>query len=109
MRHSLRGTPHRQAEFLLRHAQARRVGGAVRGLGMEMWQAPDAVQRYRGISLQSNACFDNLKLWELIRLYAGLYEVFLSKAQIMDLLARFQLAEKAEAEAQQFSGGQQQR
>ncbi len=83
--------------------------GQVRVLGMDVWKAPDAVQRYLGISLQSTAFFDNLKLWELVRLYAGLYEVFLTKSQIMDLLGRFQLAEKAEAEAQQLSGGQQQR
>src|SRR3954465_8920339 len=39
--------------------------GAVRVLGMDVWKAPDAVQRYLGISLQSTAFFDNLKLWEL--------------------------------------------
>jgi ABC-2 type transport system ATP-binding protein len=83
--------------------------GTVRVLGEDVWPNPDRIQSYLGISLQSNAFFDNLKLWELVRLYAGLYEVFMTKSQVLDLLRRFGLEEKAEAEAQQLSGGQQQR
>ncbi len=67
------------------------------------------VKRMLGLSLQSTAFFDNLKLWELIRLYAGLYKVFLSKAEIISLLARFELDEKANVQAKELSGGQQQR
>ncbi len=38
-----------------------------------------------------------------------MYEIFLSKAQIMDLLTRFELQEKAGVYSDQLSGGQQQR
>ncbi len=83
--------------------------GRVQVLGEDVWPHPERVQRYLGISLQTNAFFDNLKLWELVRLYSGLYKVFLTKTQILELLARFDLAEKANAQAQELSGGQQQR
>jgi ABC-2 type transport system ATP-binding protein len=83
--------------------------GQIRVLGLDAQTQTEAVRRVLGISLQSNAFFDNLKLWELVRFYAGLYEVFLSKAAVLDLLARFELTEKAEQPAHQLSGGQQQR
>src|SRR5690349_7733723 len=83
--------------------------GQVRVLGLDAQTQTAAVRRVLGISLQSNAFFDNLKLWELVRFYAGLYEVFLSKRAVLDLLGRFELTEKAEAPVQQLSGGQQQR
>jgi ABC-2 type transport system ATP-binding protein len=83
--------------------------GSVRVLGMDVQQHGSTVKRALGISLQTTAFFDNLKVWELVRLYASMYKVFLSKAQITDLLGRFELAEKANVQAQQLSGGQQQR
>jgi len=83
--------------------------GTVRVMGLDVRERTDDVQRKLGISLQTTAFFDNLKLWELVRLYASMYEVFLSKAQIITMLARFELAEKADALTSQLSGGQQQR
>ena len=77
--------------------------------GLDVQTQAQAVKRLLGISLQSNAFFDNLKLWELVRFYAGLYEVFLSKREVLALLDRFELGEKAEVQVQQLSGGQQQR
>ena len=83
--------------------------GRVRVLGLDVGSQPDQVQRHLGISLQTTAFFDNLKVWELVRLYAGMYDVFLSKAQVSAMLARFEMADKGEAMADQLSGGQQQR
>jgi ABC-2 type transport system ATP-binding protein len=83
--------------------------GCVNVLGLDVQKQPEDVQRLLGISLQTTAFFDELKLWELVRLYAGMYEVFLSKADTIALLARFELADKANVLASQISGGQQQR
>jgi ABC-2 type transport system ATP-binding protein len=83
--------------------------GRVSVLGYDAQRQTVMVKRLLGISLQTTAFFDNLKLWELVKLYASMYEVFLSKSQVIELLGRFELAEKANAQAQQLSGGQQQR
>jgi ABC-2 type transport system ATP-binding protein len=83
--------------------------GRVSVLGYDVQRQTVMVKRLLGISLQTTAFFDNLKLWELVRLYASMYEVFLSKSQVVEMLARFELADKVDAQAQQLSGGQQQR
>ena len=83
--------------------------GRVSVMGHDVLTSPTSVKRLLGISLQANAFFDNLKLWEMVRLYAGLYEVFYTRRQVLDLLARFELEEKADSQVQQLSGGQQQR
>jgi ABC-2 type transport system ATP-binding protein len=83
--------------------------GRVSVLGYDAQRQTVMVKRLLGISLQTTAFFDNLKLWELVKLYASMYEVFLSKSQVVELLGRFELADKANAQAQQLSGGQQQR
>ena len=83
--------------------------GRVQVLGYDVTRQAAQVKRQLGLSLQTTSFFDNLKLWELLRFYAGFYEVFLSKTEIMRLLARFELEEKANVQAKQLSGGQQQR
>jgi ABC-2 type transport system ATP-binding protein len=83
--------------------------GRVRVLGRDVRTQAQEIKRHLGISLQTTAFFDSLKVWELVRFYAGLYDVMLSKAQVLDLLAGFELAEKAGVQAEQLSGGQQQR
>jgi ABC-2 type transport system ATP-binding protein len=83
--------------------------GRVRVLGDDVTERPNAVKRALGVSLQSTAFFDNLALWELIVLYASFYEVYLSKKAVTDLLARFELADKADKSARELSGGQAQR
>ena len=83
--------------------------GQVCVMGLDVASHADTIKRALGISLQTTAFFDNLKVWELVRLYAGMYEVFLTKAEVIELLTRFELEEKANAQAQQLSGGQQQR
>ena len=83
--------------------------GRVEVLGRDVRTQAQEIKRHLGISLQTTAFFDSLKVWELVRFYAGLYDVMLSKAQVLDLLAGFELTEKAGVLAEQLSGGQQQR
>jgi ABC-2 type transport system ATP-binding protein len=84
--------------------------GSVRVNGYDISHgSPAAVKRQLGVQLQRSAMFSELRLIELLELYAALYEVFLSKALVIDLLDHFGLAQKAAARADQLSGGQQQR
>jgi len=83
--------------------------GTVSVMGHDVGRETETVKRMLGISLQSTAFFDTLRVWELVRLYAGMYEVMLDKAQVIELLTRFELQDKANAQAEQLSGGQQQR
>jgi ABC-2 type transport system ATP-binding protein len=83
--------------------------GNVRIVGIDMRRDPAAAKRLLGVQLQASAMFTELRLAELLELYAALYEVYLSKARIGQLLERFGLVQKANARAEQLSGGQQQR
>ena len=83
--------------------------GTVRVAGHDMRDHAAAAKRILGVQLQSSAMFPELQVGELIELYAALYEVFLSTAQIARLLQGFGLAQKIRARAAQLSGGQQQR
>ena len=85
-------------------------GGSVRIAGHDISHgAVAAVKQLLGVQLQTSAMFSELRLLELLELYAALYEVFPTKAQLLRLLERFGLAQKARARAEQLSGGQQQR
>src|SRR3954465_14837184 len=83
--------------------------GSARIAGDEISRAPAAVKQLLGVQLQTSAMFNELRLTELLELYAALYEVFPTKAQIIGQLERFGLSQKANARAEQLSGGQQQR
>jgi ABC-2 type transport system ATP-binding protein len=83
--------------------------GCVTVMGYDAVKQSNEVKRLLGLSLQTTDFFDMLKLWELLHFYASMYQVYLTKPQIMELLARFELEEKANVLAQQLSGGQQQR
>ena len=62
-----------------------------------------------GVQLQRSALLDDLTAVELVRLYAALYDVRLSRADAERLLAAFDLSAEAHAYARRLSGGQQQR
>src|SRR5262245_32212496 len=83
--------------------------GSIVVAGYAMAKDAAAAKRTLGVQLQTSAMFSELRVTELIELYAALYEVFLSRGQIARLLERFGLAQKAGARAEQLSGGQQQR
>src|SRR5262245_25371029 len=83
--------------------------GSIVVAGRNMAKDAADAKRTLGVQLQTSAMFSELRVAELIELYAALYEIFLSGEQIARLLERFGLAQKAGARAEQLSGGQQQR
>jgi len=62
-----------------------------------------------GVQLQATSFQSNLRLVELVRLFAGLYGVALSPAQIHDRLEEINLQDEAPKRFRELSGGQQQR
>jgi ABC-2 type transport system ATP-binding protein len=83
--------------------------GSIRVAGQDIRTHATTIKQILGVQLQSSAMFAELKVAELIELYAAFYNIYLNKQQITQLLASFGLAEKASARAAQLSGGQQQR
>jgi ABC-2 type transport system ATP-binding protein len=82
--------------------------GSVRIAGRDVARGAP-VKHMLGVQLQSSAMFTELRVTELLELYAALYEIYLNKSQIAQLLERFGLAQKAGARPEQLSGGQKQR
>ena len=62
-----------------------------------------------GVQLQATSFQSSLTLVEIMRLYAGLYGVTLSSAQIGELLREINLQGEASKRFRELSGGQQQR
>jgi ABC-2 type transport system ATP-binding protein len=83
--------------------------GSVHITGLDVRQHSAKTKSKLGIQLQRTALLDDLMLTELIEVYAALYEVYLSAAQIVTLLKRFDLHEQRSKLARHLSGGQQQR
>jgi ABC-2 type transport system ATP-binding protein len=70
---------------------------------------PTAAKARMGVQLQSTSFQPNLTIREIVRLYAGLYGVRLSRSEIDDLLAGVHLGDEASKRFSQLSGGQQKR
>ena len=83
--------------------------GQVQVGGINVQKDPMMAKKQLGIQLQKTALLDDLTVAELVVVYAALYEVFLNRAQVDDLLKRFDLLEKRNTLARRLSGGQQQR
>jgi ABC-2 type transport system ATP-binding protein len=62
-----------------------------------------------GVQLQSTSFQQDLKVSEIVTLYAGLYGITLSQDQVHKILSDIQLQGDAGKRASQLSGGQQQR
>jgi len=62
-----------------------------------------------GVQLQATSFHSSLTLVEIVRLYAGLYGVTLSSAQIRERLGEINLQNEASKRFRELSGGQQQR
>jgi len=77
--------------------------------GVKVQADPMAARKQLGIQLQKTALLDDLTVAELVEVYAALYEVFLTRSQIDDVLMRFGLLEKRNILSRRLSGGQQQR
>ncbi len=87
----------------------RPTGGAVRVGEWDVQTHPAAAKRQLGIQLQKTALLDDLTVAELVEVYAALYEIYLTPAQIAALLAQFDLAAHKDKLSRRLSGGQQQR
>jgi ABC-2 type transport system ATP-binding protein len=83
--------------------------GTITVEGLDALKESIKVKRMLGVQLQDTTLFPDLTTVELVELYASFYEVFLTRKQILEHLARFDLEEKAKAKAKELSGGQRQR
>ena len=83
--------------------------GSVQVSEINVAHDPGKAKSKLGIQLQRTALLDDLSAAELVETYAALYEVYLSKEQIDNLLNRFDLLDHRAKPARRLSGGQQQR
>jgi len=83
--------------------------GSIRIGDVDARANPAAARARMGVQLQSTSFQSNLTIREIVRLYAGLYGVALTRAGIDDLLADVHLEEEASKRFSQLSGGQQKR
>ena len=74
--------------------------------GINVKDDPTAVKAIIGVQLQQNAFFDNLKLSEIVDLYAKLY---LTNVDPVEILSRVGLDKRKNGKFSELSGGQKQR
>jgi ABC-2 type transport system ATP-binding protein len=74
--------------------------------GINVKKDPTSVKSIIGVQLQQNAFFDNLKLSEIVGMYAQLYE---TKVDPIEVLSRVGLEGRKSSKYAQLSGGQKQR
>lgn len=77
--------------------------------GVDMRQHPDQVKANMGVQLQSTSFQFELTINQLVKLYAGLYNVRLSKKDVSESLNTIGLGNESGKQFKQLSGGQQQR
>lgn len=81
-------------------------GGMAKVDGIDVTANPYDVKKVIGVQLQANEYFDHLSLVELLSLFSNLYD---RDDDPVNLLAKVNLEEKAEAKPANLSGGQKQR
>ncbi len=74
--------------------------------GINVKKDPTSVKSIIGVQLQQNAFFDNLKLSEIVGMYAQLYE---TRVDPVEVLSRVGLEGRKNSKYAQLSGGQKQR
>jgi len=77
--------------------------------GFDARQKPLYARAAMGVQLQSTSFQPELKVFEILELYAGIYGVSLSKSKLDEILKEIKLEESASKRFGQLSGGQQQR
>jgi ABC-2 type transport system ATP-binding protein len=87
----------------------RPTAGSIRIGDVDARANPTAAKARMGVQLQSTSFQSDLTIREIVRLYAGLYGVPLTRAAIDELLADVHLGEEASKRFSQLSGGQQKR
>jgi ABC-2 type transport system ATP-binding protein len=80
--------------------------GAVSVLGLDVNKDANAIKQQIGVQLQAAGYYPSLTLRELIRLFAGLYNV---NVDPMLMLKKVGLEEKSKSKYKELSGGQKQR
>src|ERR1700744_349187 len=83
-----------------------KTGGKVMVDGLDLDKAPGEIKKIIGVQLQTSGYYPGLTLTELIDLFGGLYN---QPVNAPELLARFNLEDKAKAKFKELSGGQKQR
>ncbi len=84
-------------------------GGSITVDGLPVWPNPKAVKARIGVQLQATALFDYQRLHEIIYIFGSCYGIHRARKDCVALLDRVGLAEKADAFANELSGGQAQR
>ncbi|HJW75198.1 MAG TPA: ABC transporter ATP-binding protein [Thermoleophilia bacterium] len=84
-------------------------GGSITVDGLPVWPNPKPVKRVIGVQLQATALFDYQRVWEIIYVFGSTYGIHRSRQECVTLLERVGIADKADAFANQLSGGQAQR
>jgi ABC-2 type transport system ATP-binding protein len=83
-----------------------KTSGEVIVNGFNLDAAPDQIKKIIGVQLQTSGFYPNLRLVELIELFAGLYN---RNVDPMELLKLVNLEEKYKSKFKELSGGQKQR
>lgn len=83
-----------------------KTSGTVIVDGYDLDRDPEAIKKLIGVQLQSSGYYPGLNLTELIDLFCGLYN---QEVDPKELLATFNLEDKAKAKFKELSGGQKQR
>jgi ABC-2 type transport system ATP-binding protein len=83
-----------------------KTSGTVIVNGLDLDKKPDEIKKIIGVQLQTSGFYPNLRLVELLQLFAGLYN---RKIDPMDFLKLVNLEDKARNKFKELSGGQKQR
>jgi ABC-2 type transport system ATP-binding protein len=84
-------------------------GGTVHVMGIDMLAQPLEARAKLGIQLQATSFQQDLTVFEIVKLYAGLYGMALSTDEVRAVIAGIDLEHHAKRTARQLSGGEQQR
>jgi len=82
------------------------TGGEVTIDGLSVTKEKEEVKKIIGVQLQQSGFYPNLNLTELINLFAGLYNINVKPAEILEMV---ELKEKSKTIYKNLSGGQKQR
>jgi ABC-2 type transport system ATP-binding protein len=80
--------------------------GSIAVLGLDVRRQAPAIKNRVGVQLQTAALYPQLKVSELVRLFASFYDHHVPPDEVLDDLG---LSEKRDAQTKTLSGGQQQR
>ena len=83
-----------------------KTSGEVFVKGFSVDKNPEEIKKRIGVQLQSAGYYPNLTLSELLKLFAGLYNV---KVEVDTMLHRVGLADRKKSKYKELSGGQKQR